>query len=175
MRQKKAYVQEQDDKTKKTTIRHVGMEPVQREGSEFEFDVIGELNQENSMRVTKSRIASLQGKNFHRPGKDVADLMLADLKSGAEPEKKPEIPANLATPQKAEPAALPLDVSGPMTAETRAAIESARSGANAVSLTAAQIRMKHWGYKTWGAFLTDGTAIQGADVLDALTPDVVTA
>jgi hypothetical protein len=174
MRQKKAYVQETDERTKKTVVRHIGTEPVQREGSEFESDIIGVLDQDNTMRVTKSRIASLQGKTFHHPGKDFAELMLADLRAG---KPEPEIPANLPTPQKAEVATptLPLDASGPMTGETRESIEKARTQANAVGTTAAQIRLKNWGYKTWAAFLTDGTALQADEIIAVLGGEPVVA
>lgn len=69
----------------------------------------------------------------------------------------------------------PKDTSGAMADETRKAIDKAREHANAVGTTAAQIRLKGWGYKTWAAFLADGSALQAAEIIAVLGGERVSA
>ena len=57
MRTKMEYVLEEDSKGKKVP-RKVGMQPVQREGVEYEFDVIMDLDQSGGI-VSKSRCSAL--------------------------------------------------------------------------------------------------------------------
>lgn len=54
MRSKTEYVQEKDS-TGKTIIRKIGLAPVQREGMEFEFTVVLDINFESVARATKDR------------------------------------------------------------------------------------------------------------------------
>lgn len=81
MRSKMDYVQEKDAHGK-TTIRKVGLAPVQRDGMEYEFDVVADLNQDNEMVVSKSRCPSLTGKVFNHPGADVAAILSGWLSDG---------------------------------------------------------------------------------------------
>lgn len=81
MRSKMEYVQEKDAKGK-TTIRKVGMAPIQREGMEYEFDVIGELDVDHTLHVTKSRCAALADQMIRKPGADLAAVLLAWLDQG---------------------------------------------------------------------------------------------
>jgi hypothetical protein len=83
MRSKTEYVIENNGG--KSVPRKIGMAPQLREGSEYEFDVVGEMDQENNLVVTKSRIYSLSGKHFHKPGKEVAKLLNEWLESGEVP------------------------------------------------------------------------------------------
>ena len=46
MRSKMEYVQATDDRGR-TVVRKVGMQPVQREGLEYEFDVVADMTVEN--------------------------------------------------------------------------------------------------------------------------------
>jgi hypothetical protein len=87
MRTKTAYSQEKDDRGK-TVIRKVGLEPIQRDGMEYEFDVVAELTHENEFIVQKSRAPSLHGVSVHRAGKEIADQLTAWLAG----EKAPELP-----------------------------------------------------------------------------------
>lgn len=98
MRSKQDYVQEKDDRTGKTIIRKVGMAPVQRDGVEYEFDVIGDLTIANDMTITKTRCPALAGQVFSKPGADVAELLRAWLSDGedvAAPKLTDDLPSAL--------------------------------------------------------------------------------
>lgn len=99
MRAKMEYVQEQDEKTKKTIIRKVGLQPVQREGLEYEFDIIGDLDQENNLIIGKTRCSALSGAVFHRAGVEVAETLLEWL-HGAPVEVDAPSVASLSTPER---------------------------------------------------------------------------
>tara|TARA_R110000787_G_scaffold79469_1_gene173675 strand:- start:3737 stop:4648 length:912 start_codon:yes stop_codon:yes gene_type:complete len=62
MRSKMSYVQEKDDRGR-TSIRKVGMAPIQRDGMEYEFDVIGDISREHTMVVDKTRWPAID--DFH--------------------------------------------------------------------------------------------------------------
>jgi hypothetical protein len=68
----------------KTKVERLGMAPVQRDGMEFEFDVVAEINIENDFIVQKSRCPALSGKVFNRAGLNVAEI----LKSWLQGEKE---------------------------------------------------------------------------------------
>jgi len=106
MRAKMDYVLEDDSRGKKVP-RKVGMAPVQRDGIEFEFDIVGEMNQAFDLTITKSRCPALAGIMLQRPtGIDVADTLLAWLKGEAPPVlPKPTTPPPAARPpQQRQPA-----------------------------------------------------------------------
>ena len=83
MRSKVEYVLETNEKGKQVP-RKVGMQPIQREGLDFEFDVVGDLDDANTFHVTKTRCETLTGKSFNRPGEDLAELLREWMSSGAE-------------------------------------------------------------------------------------------
>ena len=60
MRSKMSYVQEKDDRGR-TQIRRVGLAPVQRDGVEYEFDVICDIDREHKFLVEKTRWAEVDG------------------------------------------------------------------------------------------------------------------
>lgn len=68
-----------DDKGK---IEKLGMKPEFREGFEYEMDVEGALSIDHTLTISKTRINSLDGEVFVKPGKDLADKMTAWLNSG---------------------------------------------------------------------------------------------
>lgn len=70
MRSKMEYVIEKNDKGK-TIIRKVGMQPVQREGLEYEFDIVGDMDQQHVLIISKTRNASMDEKVYRKPGKDL--------------------------------------------------------------------------------------------------------
>lgn len=88
MRSKMEYVQEKDSKGK-TVVRKVGMAPVQREGMEYEFDVIGEMDVDHALHITKSRAPTLADAIIRKPSKDVAEALLGWLDQGAVDEPRP--------------------------------------------------------------------------------------
>lgn len=84
MRSKMAYVQEKDEQTGKTSIRKVGLQPVQREGMEYEFDVVADL-EGTKMIVTKTRYSPFNGKVFFKPDVDVGEELGRWLSEGIAP------------------------------------------------------------------------------------------
>jgi len=75
LRSKTEWVLERDDKSGKTAPRKVGLAPVMRDGIEYEFDVCGDMDQENTLVITKSRCPRLAGGVFPQPGKELAEVL----------------------------------------------------------------------------------------------------
>ncbi|MDK0525036.1 AAA family ATPase [Streptomyces sp. ML-6] len=67
MRAKTDYVLETNEHGKQVP-RKVGMKPEQREGLEYEFDIVGSMDWENTLIVTKSRARELTGVVVRQPG-----------------------------------------------------------------------------------------------------------
>lgn len=88
MRSKTEYVMDKDEKTGKTTIRKVGLQPVQRDGLEYEFDVVADLDLDNNLIVSKTRCPALSGAVIPKPGKEVADILRGWLNTGEAPAAK---------------------------------------------------------------------------------------
>ena len=89
MRVKTEYVQEKDERGK-TVIRKVGLQPVQRDGLEYEFDVVADMDMDNNLIVSKTRCVPLRGRLFAMPGPDMAAILARWLSEGAPtPEQKP--------------------------------------------------------------------------------------
>ncbi|RFU83636.1 hypothetical protein DY218_27400 [Streptomyces triticagri] len=85
MRTKTEYVVETDDRGRKAP-RKVGLKPEQREGIEYEFDIVGSLDYENTLVVTKSRARALSGAVERRPGVEFGQQIREWLEDGAEVE-----------------------------------------------------------------------------------------
>ncbi len=81
MRSKTEYVLERDERGKMTP-RKVGLAPVQREGMEYEFDVVAEMDMQNTLFVTKTRIPRLSGKVIPYPGAALGETLKAWLMDG---------------------------------------------------------------------------------------------
>jgi hypothetical protein len=78
MRSKQDYAMELDDRGKQKPVK-IGMAPIQRDGFEYEFDVVLTMNIDNEAIVTKTRCEELNGGIFKKPGKDVADILTSWL------------------------------------------------------------------------------------------------
>lgn len=78
MRTKQDYVLTTDEKGK-SRPQKVGLAPIQRDGFEYEFDVVMTMDVNNTGVITKSRAAELSGKIFDKPGKDFSDQVKAWL------------------------------------------------------------------------------------------------
>lgn len=89
MRAKTEYVQEKDERTGKTSVRKVGMQPVQRDGLEYEFDVIADLDWDNNLIVSKSRVKGLQGYVVNRAGAEFAERLRVWAEAGVPAEDRP--------------------------------------------------------------------------------------
>jgi hypothetical protein len=96
-RSKVDYILETDQRGKQVP-RKVGMAPIMREGAEYEFDVAAEMDLEHRMIIGKTRCPKLDGQVYVKPGKDVAEILLAWLSEGVEPEP-PKEPAKVQTPE----------------------------------------------------------------------------
>jgi hypothetical protein len=89
MRVKTEWIIDQDARTGKSKPRKVGLQPVMRDGIEYEFDVCGEMDQENTLVITKSRCSKLAGGVFPKPGKELAEI-LKEWLTGARAEVLPD-------------------------------------------------------------------------------------
>ena len=106
MRSKTEYIVETDPKTGKTAPRKVGLAPIQREGLEYEFDIVADMDLDNHFIVSKTRYKSLTGQVIHKPTADLGRQIRAWLESGAPMEDVPRAQAQLIVqPQAAAPAA----------------------------------------------------------------------
>lgn len=104
MRTKTEYVVEQVERKGRMVSepRKVGLAPKFKEGLEYEFDVVATMDEDNTLRVTKSRAQALNGAIVSRPGKPFADALHAWLEDGEERTQK-----TAPTQQPSEPAAPP--------------------------------------------------------------------
>jgi hypothetical protein len=74
MRTKTEWLQEEVDGKKR--IRKIGTVPIQRDGIEFEFDVVADLEPEhNRLTVTKTRCVELDGLVVEKAGSELADTL----------------------------------------------------------------------------------------------------
>lgn len=71
MRSKTEYVIEENERGKKVP-RKVGLKPEQRDGIEYEFDVVGDLDHDNTLTIVKSRIHTLAKAVIALPGEELA-------------------------------------------------------------------------------------------------------
>lgn len=88
MRAKTEYVMEMNEKGKNTP-RKVGLAPIQRDGVEYEFDLVADMSLENDLIVSKSRCPQLSGAVVNRPGAEVAQTLAAWLTDGVEAPPEP--------------------------------------------------------------------------------------
>jgi hypothetical protein len=67
------------DGKKKTRPVKLGMEAVQRDGMEYEFDIVADLDLDNTLVVSKTRCSALRGAIIEEPGLELADTLRAWL------------------------------------------------------------------------------------------------
>lgn len=82
MRVKMEHVQEKDERGR-TVIRKVGLQAVQRDGLEYEFDVVADLNTDHVLTVSKTRCSDLDGAIVEKPDALMGRKLIAWLNSGA--------------------------------------------------------------------------------------------
>jgi DNA polymerase III delta prime subunit len=83
MRSKVDYVMESDPTTGKMVPKKVGLAPIQREGMDYEFDVVGDIDLDHNLAITKTRCEKLDGEVFNKPGKKFAEMLVEWLSDGA--------------------------------------------------------------------------------------------
>lgn len=66
------------------TPRKVGLKPEQRHGIEYEFDVVGDLDESNTLVVSKSRCPELSSAVIRQPDATFGQAILSWLDDGAE-------------------------------------------------------------------------------------------
>jgi AAA domain len=71
IRAKTAYDMEENERGRKVP-KKIGMKPEQRDGLEYEFDVVADIDSDHNLIVGKTRCADLDGEVFPRAGEDVA-------------------------------------------------------------------------------------------------------
>lgn len=69
MRSKTAYALEQDEKGR-SSVRKLGMKPIQRDGMDYEFDVVCDLDMDLNCMIGKTRCSALKGKVFQEAGEN---------------------------------------------------------------------------------------------------------
>lgn len=85
MRVKTEYVVEHETRNGKTVAvpRKVGLAPVQRDGLEYEFTFVGDLDEGHALHISKSRCHLLPtGDVVRNPGEEIAQTLLRWLDSG---------------------------------------------------------------------------------------------
>jgi hypothetical protein len=85
MRAKQEYVLETNDKGKQVP-KKVGMAPVQREGMEYEFTVMLDVDMNHVASASKDRTSLFDGR-FFKIGQETGKELLAWLETGKEPPK----------------------------------------------------------------------------------------
>ena len=66
---------EVNGKQKITSVRKIGTAPIQKEGSEYELDICGLLDDQNTLTISKSRCPEISNGIFPKPGKKFAELI----------------------------------------------------------------------------------------------------
>jgi nucleoside-triphosphatase THEP1 len=87
LRSKVEYVVEKVDG--RNTVRKVGLQPVQRDGLEYEFTVVGDVTQDHDLVVTKTRAAFLADAVIRQAGEDLGRQLAEWLSDGTTPPDEP--------------------------------------------------------------------------------------
>jgi len=90
LRSKVEYVQDKDSQGR-TTVRKVGLAPLMRDGLEYEFDLAGDMDETNTLIISKSRCPALKRAVIAEPGEALAQQLLAWLGAGSADEPEPVI------------------------------------------------------------------------------------
>lgn len=93
MRAKQAYEITEVEGRKK--IEKLGLQAIQRDGIDYEFDVVADVSIDHTLSFSKTRCAALDGQVIRRPGEDLGATIGAWLDDGAE--RPPERLADCAT------------------------------------------------------------------------------
>ncbi len=87
IRAKTEFVQEKNKVTGKTEIVKLGLAPIQRDGLEYEFTLVGDIDLSNTLKISKTRLDGvvMPGDVFERPGVTLATKIYGWLMDGAVP------------------------------------------------------------------------------------------
>lgn len=81
LRSKTRWVEEDAGRGKKG-FRRAGMEPVARDGIEYEFQLVGDLDDQHTLTLSKTRAGSAVDTMWRRPGPEFGAAVLAWLRDG---------------------------------------------------------------------------------------------
>lgn len=87
LRVKTDYVMEEVERNGRRiqSPRKVGLAPIQRDGLEYEFDIVGDLSLDNTLSISKTRCPDLHNAVIDKPGADFAAQLHGWLETGVEP------------------------------------------------------------------------------------------
>lgn len=157
MRAKTEYIQDKDPATGKTVIRKVGLAPVQRDGMEYEFDIVGDLDESHTLIVTKTRCPEIADKAFRHPGAELAATIKVWLTDGA-----PEAPAKAPEAGTGDKPVIPPAPSERPAPPPETTVDASR-------LAALRTRaVKVWGFKTATKRILDIAAVPNLESLGPL-------
>lgn len=74
----------------RSQVRKVGLQPVQRDGLEYEFTVVGDVTQDHDLVITKTRAAFLKDGVIREAGEDLGRQLSEWLSSGSTPPQPPQ-------------------------------------------------------------------------------------
>lgn len=106
MRAKQDYILETNDKGKSKPVK-VGMAPVQRDGFDYEFSLVFDVQMDHRATLSKNRTGLFEKKVINLADPKVADELRGWLESGKEPEPLPAQPQIVPPVSQPEPPALP--------------------------------------------------------------------
>lgn len=94
MRSKMAY--ETENVNGKMQVRKLGMEPIQRQGVEYEFDVVMDLDWDHNAIVSKTRFNKIADVVVNKPGAEFFSQIADWLNAGAEGRPEPIVTQEVA-------------------------------------------------------------------------------
>lgn len=100
IRAKMDYSQEKDERTGRTVVRKVGLAAVQRDGLEYEFDVVADVDFEHNAVISKTRCSALADKVF--PMRDT-ETLARELRTWLSDGAAPATAQRFAPPRPREP------------------------------------------------------------------------
>lgn len=108
MRTKTDYKVEPNERGKMEPVK-IGTAPVQRDGTEYEFDIIGRMDERHNLRFTKSRYRGFDNQTIHKPGREIGERLRAwltgDDSTGAAKEEEVPFDRPTGSPAGTAPAA----------------------------------------------------------------------
>ncbi len=97
MRSKMDYVVETNDKGK-SVPKKVGLAPVQREGMDYEFDIVLDLDLNHNAQSTKDRSSLFDGRLVSKPDEKIGKQILEWLDRGQQPAPEAKAPGPVKAP-----------------------------------------------------------------------------
>jgi hypothetical protein len=91
-------------KQKMTSVRKIGTAPIQKEGSEYELDICGLLDDQNTLMISKSRCPAISSGIYPKPGKEFARIVQHWLNDTSSPSTSATVaPRDIVIPNVAAP------------------------------------------------------------------------